>query len=61
MSNIIPRTTSRITKNKAILSARYKKHVENGFTEIFGQFIENPIGSFSLINPEIMNRFQRKF
>jgi hypothetical protein len=41
MSNIIPRPLQ--VKNKAILSAKVqKRHVENGFTEIFGQFIGKP-------------------
>lgn len=62
MSNIIPKTTSRITKNNAIPSANGTKTgmLKTGSLKYSASLYENPIGSFSLINPEIMNRIPTK-
>ena len=58
MSNNTLKTTSKITINKAIAKEYGTKKgiLKTGPLKYSASLYENPIGSFSLINPEIMKR-----
>ena len=59
---MMPKTTSRITKNIAIDNAKgtRKGRLKTGSPKYSANLYENPTGSFSFINPEIMNKIPTK-
>ena len=62
ISNITPRTTSNITMNNAIANENGMKNgmLKTGSLKYSASLYENPTGSLSLINPEIMNNTPTK-
>jgi hypothetical protein len=60
--SITPKTTSRITKNKAMANENGTKNgkLKTGSPKYSANLYENPSGSFSLISPEIINNSPTK-
>ena len=57
-----PKTTSKITKNKAIAKANGAKKgiLKTGSLKYSTNLYENPMGSFNLIKPEMINKIPTK-
>jgi hypothetical protein len=62
INNIIPKTTSRITKKSAIANENGTKKgkLKTGSPKYSANLYEKPSGSFSLINPEIIKSIPTK-